>query len=175
MYIRGEIEPTPYLGKRAKLALACCALLLGSLALALGPWAAPAHASCGPIGESLEVASRPAITGKVQQGHILTEHHARWVLSCGANASPYITSYYYDWQRCGTGAGAHCTLIYKGVSQSYKVTAQDVGHRIAVAEPETTSNWVVQRSRSAPRLWSRCRGRSSPRPGSRAVWPRGRR
>ena len=71
----------------------------------------------------------PTVTGTVQQGKTLEEHHGEW------SNSP--TGYTYRWQRC-TSTGTSCTAIGGATNQTYVPVAEDVGHKLKVTE--TASN-----------------------------------
>jgi hypothetical protein len=71
----------------------------------------------------------PSITGTMQQGAVLTEHHGGWTNS--------PTSYAIQWMRCD-GAGNNCNAISGATGATYTPTAADVGGTILVLE--TASN-----------------------------------
>ncbi|HTY97893.1 MAG TPA: hypothetical protein VMB91_12680 [Solirubrobacteraceae bacterium] len=71
----------------------------------------------------------PTITGTVQQGQTLTEHHGEW------SYSP--TGYAYQWQRCSP-SGTSCSAIGGATGATYSPAAEDVGHELRVTE--TASN-----------------------------------
>ncbi len=71
----------------------------------------------------------PTISGTAQQGQRLTESHGSW------SNSP--TSYSYQWEDCDSSGGS-CSAISGARSQTYTLTAGDVGHTIRVQE--TASN-----------------------------------
>jgi outer membrane protein assembly factor BamB len=71
----------------------------------------------------------PSISGNTTQGQTLTESHGTWTNS--------PTSFTYRWQRCDT-SGTNCSAIPGATSNSYTLTAADVGHTIRVQE--TASN-----------------------------------
>src|SRR5207248_3267546 len=73
--------------------------------------------------------SPPTIVGTAQQGQTLTEPHGVWTNS--------PTSFAYQWQQCNS-EGASCASITGATSQTYVLTAGDVGHTIRVQE--TASN-----------------------------------
>lgn len=65
----------------------------------------------------------PTISGTAQQGHTLTTSNGTWTFSLD-----YLT-YTYRWLRCDA-AGANCVAIPGATSQSYLLTASDVGSTI---------------------------------------------
>jgi len=71
----------------------------------------------------------PTVSGTTTQGHTLTESHGTWTNS--------PTSYTYQWQDCDS-SGNSCSAISGATSQTYTLTAADVGHTIRVQE--TASN-----------------------------------
>ena len=71
----------------------------------------------------------PWISGSTVQGQTLTEAHGSWTND--------PISYEYQWQRCN-GAGENCLAIVGATSQTYTLTAPDVGSTIRVEE--ATSN-----------------------------------
>ena len=74
--------------------------------------------------------SPPTITGIAQQGQTLTEVHGSWTNS--------PTGYTYQWQRCNA-SGESCASISGATAQTYAPVAEDVGHKLRVAE--TASNF----------------------------------
>ena len=66
----------------------------------------------------------PSISGKAQDGQLLTAHNGSWT------GSP--TSFAYQWQSCGR-AGANCVAIAGATSKQYTVSTNDVGHTLRVA------------------------------------------
>jgi hypothetical protein len=70
----------------------------------------------------------PTITGTVQQGQTLTEHHGTW--------SNEPTGYAYQWQRCDS-SGNTCKAT-AATGPTYVLGPEDVGHTIRVQE--TASN-----------------------------------
>jgi hypothetical protein len=85
--------------------------------------------------------SLPTISGTAQEGQTLTEAHARW------SAPP--ASYAYQWQRCNS-KGSDCGSIEKARSQTYRLTAADVGFTIRVGESATNAEGAVTPSLSEP-------------------------
>ncbi len=81
---------------------------------------APASAPPAPVNTGV-----PTITGTPQSGQILTEHSGTW--------SNEPTSFAYQWLQCDS-LGASCLPIGGASSQTYTVTAGDVGHTIEVQE-----------------------------------------
>ena len=63
----------------------------------------------------------PAISGTLTQGQSLTTGNGSW------SGSP--TSYSYKWQDCDS-SGANCSNISGAASNTYALTANDVGHTI---------------------------------------------
>ncbi len=72
----------------------------------------------------------PTITGTAQVGQTLTEHHGVWT------GSP--SSWDYQWQRCNAD-GVTCSDISGASAQTYTLTPDDNGLRIAVKEWATNS------------------------------------
>ena len=66
----------------------------------------------------------PSISGKAQDGRLLTGYHGEWT------GSP--TSYAYQWQSCDR-AGGSCANIAGADSRRYTVSSGDVGHTLRVA------------------------------------------
>jgi len=85
--------------------------------------------------------SPPTISGTPQQGNTLTESHGSW------NNNP--TSYSYQWQQCDSSGGA-CASIAGATSQTYTLTAGDVGHTIRVQEVATNSTGSSSPATSVP-------------------------
>jgi hypothetical protein len=73
--------------------------------------------------------SLPTISGTAQDNQTLTASQGSW------NGSTPIT-YAYQWRRCDT-SGNNCGNIATG--QAYKVTSNDVGHRLRVSVTATNS------------------------------------
>ncbi len=69
--------------------------------------------------------SPPTVTGTAQQGQTLSEHHGEW-----AN---FPTGYSYQWLRCNS-SGASCASIGGATGEAYVPVAEDVGHKLRVAE-----------------------------------------
>ncbi len=61
----------------------------------------------------------PAVTGSTVQGQTLSTSNGSW--------SNIPTSYTYQWQDCNT-SGASCSAISGATSNTYTLTANDVGH-----------------------------------------------
>lgn len=104
--------------------------------------------AAGGIGPSLTQAAAvftnitsPTITGKAEAGQALSEVHAVW------SAQPI--SYAYQWQRCDS-SGNHCESISQARTQTYSLTAQDVGFTIRVGESARDAAGAVTPSVSAP-------------------------
>lgn len=73
--------------------------------------------------------TQPEISGTAQDNQTLTASPGTWI---GADPK----SYSYTWQRCDSD-GKNCSNIYTG--QSYRVTSNDVGHRLRVLVRATNS------------------------------------
>lgn len=73
----------------------------------------------------------PSISGKAQDGRVLTGYHGRWT------GSP--TSYGYQWQSCDR-AGGSCATIAGADSRQYTITTGDVGHTLRVAVTATNAD-----------------------------------
>jgi hypothetical protein len=82
----------------------------------------------------------PAISGTTTQGATLTESHGAW--------SNSLTSYAYQWEDCDS-SGNNCTAIAGATSQTYALTASDVGHTIAVQETATNAGGTSSPAASA--------------------------
>ncbi|HWC85318.1 MAG TPA: FG-GAP-like repeat-containing protein [Solirubrobacteraceae bacterium] len=82
----------------------------------------------------------PSISGSPVQGKTLTENHGSW-----AN-NP--TSYAYQWLRCDR-SGANCTAIAGAITQTYTLTAADVGSTIRVQETGSSASGAGVPARSA--------------------------
>ena len=67
----------------------------------------------------------PTITGTTTAGDLLSATHGAW------SNSP--TSYTETWQRCNSSGGA-CVAISGASGESYRLTADDVGHALRVRE-----------------------------------------
>jgi hypothetical protein len=65
----------------------------------------------------------PTFTGNAQAGQTLTEAHGSWTNS--------PTRYAYQWEDCSAST---CSAIAGATSQSYTLTASDVGHAVRVEE-----------------------------------------
>jgi hypothetical protein len=104
--------------------------------------------SIGSIASSLAQAedvftdiSLPTITGTAVEGKILSETHGVW--------STPPTGYVDQWQRCNS-SGNKCEGIAKATTQTYRLTAQDVGFTIRVAESASNANGAVTPAVSEP-------------------------
>jgi hypothetical protein len=71
----------------------------------------------------------PSISGATTQGQALTASDGSW--------SNHPTSYTYQWEDCDS-SGSSCSAVAGATSQTYTLTASDVGHLICVQE--TASN-----------------------------------
>jgi hypothetical protein len=89
-----------------------------------------AGAIAGHIGTQLvpAAASPPAITGTAQQGQTLTATAGTWT-------APDAT-FGYQWQRCDA-AGANCVDVPGATTQTFAVTAADVGTTLRVVVTAT--------------------------------------
>jgi hypothetical protein len=85
--------------------------------------------------------SLPTIAGTPVEGQTLTEAHATW------SAPP--TSYAYQWSRCNS-SGNDCASIEKATTQTYRLTAADVGFTIRVGESATDAAGAVTPATSEP-------------------------
>jgi hypothetical protein len=74
-------------------------------------------------------AAPPSISGDLTAGQLLAETHGSW--------SNNAASYSYQWEDCDS-AGNNCSAITGATTQTYTLTATDVGHTIRVSE--TASN-----------------------------------
>ena len=74
--------------------------------------------------------SPPSISGITTQGQKLTETHGTWTNG--------PTSYSYQWQDCDT-SGSGCVDITSATSQTYTLSASDVGQTIRVKESATNA------------------------------------
>ncbi|MDT5023789.1 MAG: hypothetical protein QOE61_215, partial [Micromonosporaceae bacterium] len=74
--------------------------------------------------------TRPAISGQVTEGQVLTEVHGGWT------GSP--TAFVYQWQDCN-GSGGACVAIAGASVQTYTLKSSDVGHTIRVQESATNA------------------------------------
>jgi hypothetical protein len=70
----------------------------------------------------------PTISGTAQVGQTLTENHGSWI------GGP--VGYSYQWMRC---TGLSCAAIPQATGRSYAPVAEDVAHKLKVAE--TASNF----------------------------------
>ncbi len=86
--------------------------------------------------------SRPTVTGSLVVGKVLTAHVGAW-----SGTAPI--TYTYQWARCSS-TGSGCTDIGEASqSQTYILTSDDLGHRLAVQVTATNSAGRNVRS-SAP-------------------------
>jgi hypothetical protein len=84
--------------------------------------------------------SAPALTGTAQQGQTLTATAGLWT-------APDAT-FTYQWQDCDT-AGANCVDVAGATSQTYAVTAADVGKTVHVVV-KATNRFGTANAPSAP-------------------------
>jgi hypothetical protein len=96
----------------------------GSNAASAGGPALSAATSVVPGPPALTGAG-PSISGTSAVGQMLTESHGSWSFS--------PTSYTLQWGDCDS-VGNNCTAINGATSQSYTLTAADIGHTIRVQE-----------------------------------------
>jgi hypothetical protein len=89
-----------------------------------------ASAIAGHIGTQLApgVISPPTITGTAQQGQTLTATAGTWTAT--------DATFGYQWQRCDA-AGANCVDVAGATTQTYAVTAADVGTTLHVVVTAT--------------------------------------
>jgi hypothetical protein len=100
-----------------------------------------AAASASAAGTAPSNTSPPTISGHPVQGHLLVASPGVW------SGTPPIT-FAYQWQRCDHGGG-NCSGIAGARSQTYRLTAADVGHTLRVAA--TASNaYGMNAAKSAP-------------------------
>jgi hypothetical protein len=90
-----------------------------------GPVSSAATAVVSSLPPPPSSTSPPAISGLATQGQTLTESPGTWT-----NAP---TSFGYQWQDCD-GSGSNCQTIAGATSQSYALSANDVGRTIRVQE-----------------------------------------
>jgi hypothetical protein len=72
-----------------------------------------------------QVLTAPSISGNAVQGQTLSESNGTW--------SNHPTAYSYEWERCEL-SGDSCQPISGASSQTYTLTAAEVGHAIRVRE-----------------------------------------
>lgn len=85
--------------------------------------------------------SPPTILGTPQEGQTLTEAHGSWTNS--------PRRYTYRWGRCNS-AGSACVVVDGATSQTYTLTAADVGHAIIVREVAHNPAGASKEVSSAP-------------------------
>jgi uncharacterized protein YukE len=107
----------------ARMRTALLVLATAATALAAG---APASAATGPV-----AASRPTITGTLQQGKKLVGSPGTWTGSG-------TISYAYQWYRCNPN-GAKCSSIHGSTKATYIQVAKDVGQTVALTVRATDS------------------------------------
>ena len=83
----------------------------------------------------------PSISGNTTQGQTLAESHGTWTNS--------PTSFVYRWERCGS-SGNSCSAIAGAISQTYALTAADVGATIRVEEIASNTRPSPSPAISAP-------------------------
>jgi hypothetical protein len=110
--------------------------VLAATALLAGLGGAPAEAQS--VFADISV---PTIAGNAVEGEVLQEGHATW--------SEPPTGYGYQWQRCNS-KGEDCEGIAKARSQTYLLTAADVGFTIRVSEAAEDSAGSVTPAVSEP-------------------------
>jgi hypothetical protein len=116
-------------------ARASSALLALALASAIGSIGQTAYAAV------FTDLSLPTISGKAVEGQTLSEEHATW--------SEPPAGYAYQWQRCNS-SGNDCSSISNARTQTYVLTAADVGFRIRVGESARDAEGAVTPSVSEP-------------------------
>ena len=79
----------------------------------------------GPLPAPPVASAPPAITGTATDGELLTATHGTWTND--------PTSYTEAWQRCNS-AGSACLAIPGAAGETYRLTADDVGHTLRVKE-----------------------------------------
>ncbi|MGO9750197.1 MAG: beta strand repeat-containing protein [Solirubrobacteraceae bacterium] len=82
----------------------------------------------------------PTITGSTIEGQTLTEAHGTWTNN--------PTSYGYQWEDCDI-SGNNCSNIPGATSQTYQLTANDVGHTLRVQETATNAGGTSTPATSA--------------------------
>ncbi len=85
--------------------------------------------------------SPPSISGVPLEGQTLAESHGSW--SSGPSA------YAYQWEDCDS-SGQSCSPIGGATSETYTLTASDVGHTIRVQESASNPDGVGQPATSQP-------------------------
>ena len=83
----------------------------------------------------------PSISGNTTQGQTLAESHGSWTNS--------PTSFTYQWERCDS-SGRSCSAIAGATSQTYTLTAADVGDTIRVEETASNTHRSRRPAISAP-------------------------
>ena len=79
----------------------------------------------GPLPAPPVASAPPHITGTATAGELLSVTHGTWTND--------PTSYDDAWQRCNSAGGA-CVAIPGAAAESYRLTADDVGHTLRVKE-----------------------------------------
>jgi len=74
-------------------------------------------------------ATLPVISGTLQSGQFLVTTNGKWT-------TPDMPTFTYQWQRCDT-TGNGCLAITNATHPSYKLTANDVGHKLRVVVTAT--------------------------------------
>lgn len=105
-----------------------------------GPSSPASSQATSVIGAPPAASGPPTISGIALQGETLTEGHASW-----AN-SP--AEYSYQWRRCSS-TGSGCASIQGAASQTYTLTAADVGSTVDVQEVASNSYGTSSASTSA--------------------------
>ena len=119
------MNPNPKLkGRRSLVALAATMVV----AIAAMVSTAVASAQSTPPTNT----SRPTVTGTLVVGKVLTAHVGAW-----SGTAPI--TYSFQWQRCNATA-TDCNMISEAAqSQTYILTSDDLGHRMAVRVTATNS------------------------------------
>jgi len=86
--------------------------------------------------------SPPTVSGNAWEGQTLTAGSGSW-----SGTAPI--TYAYQWQRCDA-AGADCVSTAGATSQTYAVTAADIGSRLRVVVTASNSVSSVNSANSAP-------------------------
>lgn len=130
------------------------ALLVSAVTATAGPVVAPAPAQAANVFADL---SSPTITGTAVEGQTLSEVHAVW--------STPPASDVIQWDRCNS-SGNDCESISKATSQTYRLTAADVGFTIRVGESASDAAGAVTPAMSEPTAVVQAQGTSEHGGGS---------
>jgi 5-hydroxyisourate hydrolase-like protein (transthyretin family) len=99
---------------------------------------APATLPPAPVNSSA-----PGISGEAREGVALAESHGSW--------TNHPTGYAYQWRDCDS-SGGNCSDIAGATSQTYTLSASDVGHTIRVQESATNAGGTGGPVASAPTM-----------------------